>query len=489
MASHYLACDLGAESGRVILGTLDGRHLTVEELHRFPTGATRLGDTLRWNHFRIFDEIRQGLAKGGACGSPVDGVSVDSWGVDYVWYHRDQPILATPYHYRDARTEAPYKEIRERLTDARIYGETGIQFMHFNTLYQLADDAANRSGLIALSEGFLNIADHFNYLLSGVARAEVSLASTTQLYNPAKHAWSEDLISAVGLPRQKFPEIVPSGTVLGSLSPALVADTGLSGAKVIAGCSHDTAAAVAAVPAEGDGWAYLSSGTWSLMGVELPGPLLGPEVFAANITNEVGYGHTIRFLKNISGLWLQQECRRHWAACGHNYTYPELERMAMEAEPLRSIINPNEPQFARPGHAPDKIAAACRAHGEPEPRNPGETIRCILESLALIYGATLRTLGHLTRKPVTRLHVVGGGSKSQLLNAATAAATGCQVLAGPTEATALGNIVVQAMALGQISSLAEARAIVRNSFPVQVIPPGGGPDWDAAAERFAQICG
>lgn len=310
--NHYIACDLGAESGRVILGTLDSGKLALEEVHRFPNQAVKVADSMRWNVLGIFEQIKQGLRNIGQRGIACDGVSVDSWGVDYVLYGDSQPMLALPRHYRDPRNEAYLERAIQQLGRQKIFAETGIQFMALNTLYQLLADATESPGVLKLAEGFLNIADYLNYLLSGVAHSEVSLASTTQVYNPTTGTWSSELIRDLHLPANLFPEIVASGTRLGPLATEVAEETGIAGTQVVATCSHDTGAAVAAVPAEGDDWAYLSSGTWSLIGVELPEPLLSEAALEHNFTNEAGFGGTTRFLKNIIGLWLLQECRRHW---------------------------------------------------------------------------------------------------------------------------------------------------------------------------------
>jgi rhamnulokinase len=313
---HYVACDLGAESGRVMLGTLADGKLTLEEIHRFSNGPITVAGTLRWDVLRIFDELKAGIRKVAARGIKVESLSTDSWGVDYVWLKDNEPLLTAPYHYRDARTDDGYAQAFAVVPKEEVFAESGIQFMTLNTLYQLHADSRQRPWVFKSADRFLCIGDYFNYLFSGIAKAEVSLASTTQLYNPKKKKWSKPLLKKLGLPSKCFPEIVPSGTILGPADCAL----GLDGAKVIATCSHDTGAAVAAVPGEGKGWAYLSSGTWSLLGIEAKKPIISDASREANFTNEVGYGHSIRFLKNIVGLWILQECRRAWA--GQSPTCP-----------------------------------------------------------------------------------------------------------------------------------------------------------------------
>jgi len=468
---HFVACDLGAESGRVILASLSSGKLQLEEVHRFPNGPVRILGTLRWDVLRIFDELKHGLTRIGRRGIRPRSLSVDSWGVDYVWLRPGTPHLSAPFHYRDARNDAAFERVVGRLGRETIFNETGVQFMALNTLYQLAADREADPGLLDAAQGFLNIGDYFNYLFSGVARAEQSLASTTQLYDPRTHRWSDKLRDALDLPARLFPEIVPSGTVLGPLLPDLVAETGLEGCRVVATCSHDTGAAVAAVPTQtGARSAYLSSGTWSLLGVELDAPCIDPAVLAAGFTNEVGHGGSIRFLKNIVGLWILQECRR-WEGTDGSLTYDDLTRIASQASAFRSLINPNAARFLKPGGMPEKIAAYCRETGQPEPRNRADTVRCVLDSLAMLYADSLDEIERLTRRTIRTLHIVGGGSRNLLLNQITADATGRTVLAGPAEATAIGNALLQAVAAGSIPSIDALRATVRDSFPVVGFQP------------------
>jgi rhamnulokinase len=485
--THYIACDLGAESGRVMLGTLSNQKLDLQEIHRFSNGPARIMGTYRWDTLRIFEELKCGLRKVAALGLAPRSLSVDSWGVDYVYTCQGEPQLGIPYFYRDPRTDATYEAALKKATAACIFNATGIQFMSINTLYQFVADMDYRSEIIALADRFLLIGDYFNYLFSGRAVAEESIASTTQIYDPRKRAWSRELIETFGFKQSIFPEIVPSGTVLGPLLPDIVEETGLQGVQVVATCSHDTGAAVAAVPAQGDDWAFLSSGTWSLIGVELPAPLINDDVRRANFTNEAGHGGTTRFLKNISGLWLLQECRRAWAKEGTEYTYEEITKLALETEPLRSLVNPNSPRIAKPEQMPRKIQETCQAHGEPVPETPGQIARCILESLALTYRTAFELLRELTGRPLNRLHIVGGGSQSKLLNQASADAMDCTVIAGPVEATAIGNLLVQAIALKDISSMVELRRTVRDSFPATIYKPNHNDSWEKAYARFRNL--
>jgi rhamnulokinase len=359
--------------------------------------------------------------------------------------------------------------------------------MSINTIYHLASDAEKSRALLDVADGFLNIGDYFNYLFSGIARNDESNASTTQLYNPRTRSWSDKLIELCGLPRKIFPKLVAPGTALGPLLPDVADETGLRDVQVVTTCSHDTGAAVAAVPAQGDDWAYLSSGTWSLLGVELPQPLISEKVRAHNFTNEAGYGGTTRFLKNIVGLWILQESRRAWARAGQELDYGTLMQHAQDAEPFRSLINPNAARFGKPDAMPEKIAAFCRETGQPAPETPGQFTRCILESLALLYRKTLEEIIRLTGREVSRLHIVGGGSQSALLNQFAASATQREVIAGPAEATAIGNVLIQALALGHIESLDALRKVVRDSFSLQTYQPLEVESWREAYQRFSQL--
>ena len=471
-----------------MLGTLEGGRLALEEVHRFSNGPVAVRGTLRWDMLRIFEELKTGMRKlSGRRIGGISSISCDSWGVDYVLLAGDEPMVGLPFHYRDGRTEKGYERAFALMSADEIFQETGIQFMTLNTLYQLHDDLLKRPAVLAAADQFLCVGDYFNYLFSGAGVAEESLASTTQCYNPFRRAWSETIISKFGFPRKIFPAIVPSGTALGGLSPALAAETGLSDLQVIATCSHDTGLAVAAVPAEGDDWAFLSSGTWSLLGVELTGPVVTKKSREYNFTNEVGYGRSIRFLKNIIGLWIVQECRREWMKDDQEYSYDELTRLAAASEPLKYLINPNDDRFGKPGDMPAKIRMFCRETGQREPGSPAEHIRCVLDSLALLYRRVLDQMEDATGRHLSVLHIVGGGSRNRLLNRLSADATGRTVWAGPDECTAAGNVLIQALTLGHLESLREARAVVRRSFPIERFEPAERAVWAEAYERFQAL--
>lgn len=482
--TYYLACDFGAESGRVILGELHKGKLSLQEVHRFSNVPVKGRDGLTWNVPGLFQEMVTGLHKATQRDDAIAGVSCDSWGVDYMLFEEDGSLITPTFHYRDARNAAGEQAMLARVPWEAIYAETGIQRMAINTVFQLAAENPRR---LKRARHLLMIGDAFNYLLSGVAKAEVSLASTTQLYNPVQRAWSATLAGALDLPAGLLPEIVPSGTVLGPVKADIALKTGLDGTKVIASCTHDTGAAVAAVPAKAGHWAYLSSGTWSLMGVELPQPLINQAARELNFTNEIGHGHTVRLLKNIVGLWIVQECRRYWAERQQEMSYEVIEHLAASAPPFVSLINPADPRFLVPGDMPEKIAAFCRETGQFVPKKPGPMIRCVFESLALYYRRTLKSIEQLTGRNIERLHIVGGGAKNHLLNHFTANAIQIPVVVGPHEATSAGNILVQAIALGHVSSLEEARQIVRDSVRCETIHPQP-VRWDESIERMERLC-
>jgi len=467
----FLAIDLGAESGRAILGALDAGQLTLEELHRFPNTPVRLPTGLYWDTLRLFHEIRHALF---ICGRErkldLDGIGIDTWGVDFALLGADGALVDNPRHYRDARTNGMLEKTFASVPREEIFRQTGIQFMPINTLYQLHAMRLNASPALDSAARLLFMPDLFNYWLTGEMRAEVSIASTSQFYNPVAKQWAGTLFRRLNLPDRILPEVVPSGTRLGALLPEIAEASGLSAnTPVYATACHDTAAAVAAVPAQGADWCYISSGTWSLMGVELDAPLIDDRSLAANFTNEAGAGNTIRLLKNIAGLWLLQECRRAWALEGRAYSYEELSKLAAAAPPSRTLIDPDA--FVQPDRMPERIAEYCRAHGHASPDQPAGMTRLILDSLAASYRQALDHLETLLDRRINRVHIVGGGSRNELLNQLAANATGRTVIAGPAEATAAGNILVQAIGANAVSGIAEARDIVRRSFPLRTYQP------------------
>lgn len=482
----YLAFDLGAESGRAILGTISDEGLQLEELHRFPNIPVRLPTGLYWDTLRLFHEILEGLRIAARERNvKLSGVGVDTWGVDFALLGEDGALVDNPRHYRDPRNNGMLERTFAVVPRGEIFAQTGIQFMQLNTLYQLHAMKLAGSPALRVARTLLMMPDLFNYWLTGVKRAELTDASTTQFYNPVKKRWAYELLEALGLPTAILPEIVPSGALLGPLLPHVAEQTGAGEVPVYATCCHDTASAVAAVPAEGRDWCYISSGTWSLMGVELAEPLINEGSLELNFTNEIGAEGRIRFLKNIAGLWLVQECRRAWALEGRDYSYEELANLAAEAPAFQAVLDPDA--FLEPGRMPEKIAAYCRRTGQTPPAEPGPMCRSIFESLALRYRQVLESLEGLLGRRLERIHVVGGGSRNRVLNQFVADATARPVIAGPAEATAAGNILVQAIGAGRLRSVEEARALIRRSFRLEVFQPQSSAGWDEAYARFRRL--
>jgi len=484
----YLAFDLGAESGRAMLAGFDGQRLELREARRFATGPVRVGDHLYWDALRFWSEIQAGLADASqAAGGNLASLGVDTWGVDFGLLDTADTLIGNPSHYRDSRTNGMLEKAFACIPREQIYAETGIQFMQLNSLYQLLALQSAGSSALKTAQTFLNMPDLFNFWLSGRKASEFTIATTTQCFDPRQRRWATGLLEKLDIPTHIFQPVIKPATILDLLLPSVAAETGSARIPVVAVGGHDTASAVAAVPAEAEDFIYLSSGTWSLIGVELSQPLITPEALACDFTNEGGLNDKIRFLKSIMGMWLLQECRREWARHGQTFSYDELSALAQAAPAFQALISPGEAFFLAPGEMPARIQAYCRKTGQPVPQTPGEIVRCILESLALEYRNVVTHLRSLLGRPLTTLHIIGGGSRNRLLNQFTADATGCRVVAGPVEATAIGNALAQAMALGHIGSLAEGRAIVRRSFDVQTYEPGVSEAWDAAYQRYLQL--
>jgi rhamnulokinase len=481
-----LAFDLGAESGRGVLGLFDGSKLRLEEIHRFPNGGVRTLDTIHWDVLNLYDSMVKTLRMAAANGG-VDSVGVDTWGVDFALLGRGGTLLGNPRHYRDLHTEGVMEQAFQRVSRSDIYHQTGVQFMRFNTLFQLLALQRDRSPLLEVAETLLFMPDLFHYFFTGLKVNEFTDASTSQLLDPQSRRWAQGLIDAFGLPKHLFGTIVQPGTVLGPLRAALAADTGLSPVPVIAPGSHDTASAIAAVPAGSRPWAYISSGTWSLMGVELAAPLLTDMALEYNFTNEGGVGGTVRFLKNIMGLWLVQECRRAWERAGKSHSYEHLCQLAEQAPPFVSLVDPDDASFVLPAKMPAALADFCCRTGQPAPGDAGATVRCALESLALCYRRVLERLEELSGKRLEVIHVVGGGSQNALLCQFTADACNRPVLAGPVEATAIGNVLVQGIGLGLLGSLADAREVLGRSFEVRTYEPRDADSWQAPYARFQKL--
>jgi rhamnulokinase len=478
MASKkILAFDLGAESGRGLVGSFDGERLGLEVVHRFANGGVATLDTLHWDVLRLFGEMVQGLRKAWAEQGPLASVGIDTWGVDFALLGGDGSLLGNPRHYRDPHTE----NIME------IFRQTGIQFMRFNSLFQLLALQRDRSPLLDMAESLLFIPDLFHYWLTGTKVNEYTDASTSQMIHPGTRTWALELVRSFELPGKILGNLVMPGTSLGPLRGSVASQAGVPAMPVIVPATHDTAAAVAAVPAQGEAWAYISSGTWSLMGAEINSPITTDKALEFNFTNEGGVGGTIRLLKNIMGLWLVQECRRTWEREGKTYSYEALMQLAEAAPAFTSVINPDDSSFILPTSMPAAIGDFCRRTGQAAPEAPGAVVRCALEALALRYRWVLERLEELLGRKLETIHVVGGGCLNTLLCQFTADACNRPVVAGPVEATALGNVLVQALGLGLLGSLADGREVVRRSFPVQIYEPKDPQVWENPYKRFVGL--
>lgn len=471
MEGRYLALDLGAESGRAILARLVGHRIDLTELHRFPNTPVELPTGLYWDTLRLFHELCEGIRATAKASDHLDGIAVDTWGVDFALLDVNGEILQNPRHYRDARTRGMPEEIFKKIPRSEVFGETGIQFMEINSLYQLYAISRESPELLESASKLLFMPDLFNYFLTGVFTSERTIASTSQFYNPVKKRFATDMLRKLGIPGSFFAELVDPGTCLGFLLPYIADRCGLKHeTNVYTAGSHDTASAVAAVPASGNSnWCYISSGTWSLMGIEIEAPIIDNSSLDANFTNEAGVSNTIRFLKNIPGLWVLQECRRAWAKEGREFSYAELIDRAEAVPSIETVLDLEE--FVSPGNHPQRVCDYCRKTGQPIPQDPGAFTRVILQSLAARYKTTLESLESLTGRTIEVIHIVGGGSQIRLLNQLTANSTGRRVIAGPVEATAAGNALTQAMATGDIQSLEHLRAVVRLSFDLEEFRP------------------
>ena len=508
MSSAYIAIDLGAESGRVIVAALMGDRLELEEVHRFAHEPVWLPTGLHWDSTGIWREIVAGLRKAAAWCEENPGVKpvsvgVDTWGVDWALVDAAGELVGLPHAYRDPRNVAAYDEVLARLEQDRIYQTTGIQFMPLNTLYSLYAHKLADPAALDRAEQLLFMPDLVHFWLSGERTVEATIASTSQMVDCHTGDWARDMLGELDLPTDLLGPIAPPGSTVGTLRGKIAEETGLPPTlRVVAPASHDTASAVAAVPAQQPvatggppvgsaplrNWCYLSSGTWSLLGAELAAPCVTPAAQAAMFTNELGVGGTTRFLKNIPGLWLVQECRRHFARHGDDFDYATLTQLAADSPAFRTLVDPAHASFQSPGGMPKKIAQFAHATGQPAPDSPGQYVRCCLESLALTYHAKLEALESILGQRFDVIHVVGGGGKNSLLCQMTADATSRRVIVGPYEATAMGNALVQAMAVGDVRDLAELRRIVANSFDLATCEPNPSDEWNAAHDRFRQIC-
>lgn len=483
---QVLAFDFGASSGRAMLGQFDGERIDLQELHRFPNDPVQVGDTLYWDVLRLFHEIKQGLLKAKNCGK-IDSLGIDTWGVDFGLLDQDGRILENPVHYRDSRTKGVMDEVFRLIPRDDLYQRTGTQFLHFNTLYQLYALKTKRPELLRQARCLLHMPDLFLYLLTGHRQTEFTIASTGQMLNPYTCDWDHELLERLGLPAEILCPVVHPGQAAAALSPQLCTELGLDPIPAMVVTSHDTASAVVAVPSTQDDFVYISSGTWSLMGIESKKPLIDDQTYAFNFTNEGGYNRTTRFLKNIMGLWLIQESRRQWIREGATVSYADLEREALECPPFRCFIDPDEDVLGFPGDMPERIRTLCHKTGQPVPEKRGEVVRCIYESLALKYRVTKDQIETVTGRKYPDLHVVGGGTKDGLLSQFTANATGSRVIAGPIEATAMGNMAVQLLAQGALQDIRDARRVIAASFDLKRYTPQNVPEWQEALQRYKAI--
>ena len=482
----YIAADFGASSGRVMLAEID-ETIRLEEIYRFPNYQILNMGHYQWDLLGLFRELKQGLAMVAQTHHNIRAIGVDTWGVDFGFIGRDDTILGNPYCYRDTRTRGMLKTAFEKFSKTGIYSATGIQFMELNTVYQLLSMVESRHPVLDAAETLLFMPDLFHFLLTGIRKSEYTIASTSQMLNAHAREWDIALFTQLGLPRQIMPDIILPGSAVGPLRDEVQMETGLRVEQVIAPASHDTASAVAAVPAaKNDAWAYLSSGTWSLLGVELTDPLINAETLKKNYTNEGGINGSIRFLKNVTGMWLVEECRKQWQK-ENDCSYEQLIREAEQCDPFRSLLIVDDPEFHNPADMTASIQQFCRKSNQPVPETQGQFIRCILESLALRYREVLRDIHQLTGKNLEILHVVGGGCRNSLLNQYTADACGIPVFAGPVESTAIGNVLIQAIAAGQLASIEQGRALVARSFPVREFLPADTGIWDEAYDRFEKL--
>lgn len=471
---NVIAVDLGAESGRVTRVAFDGENLHLDEIHRFPNIPVQVRGTLHWDALRLWDEIAAGIEK---ARSGIAGIGIDAWGVDFALLDRDGRLVGNPVHYRDGRTDGMFDWVFAHVPRREVFERTGVQFMIINTLFQLASMVASDSAQLRAAATYLSIPDLFTYWLTGEKLCEFTHATTTQFYNPRAGDWDRQMLAQVGVPTSMFGAIVQPGTRVGAYQ----------GVPVFAPATHDTGSAVVAVPTTTQDYAYLSSGTWSLIGLEIDSPVINDESYAANVTNEGGVNGTFRLLKNVMGLWIAQQCRATWRAQGEDYSYDDLTRLANDAEPFRSLIDPDDSAFLPPGDMPTRIREFCQRTRQPVPETVGQVMRAVYESLALKYRLCIDNMIALSGRKVDRLHIIGGGTQNRLLCQMTTDALGRLVIAGPVEATALGNAIVQLIALGEIGSVAQAREIVSRSATLKRYEPEQSPAWEEAYQRFITL--
>ena len=486
MTKRVLAFDFGASSGRAIIGCFDGDKITLEEVHRFSNDPVSVGGTVYWDVLRLFYEIKQGIIKAKIAGG-FDSIGIDTWGVDFGLIDSEGKLMENPVHYRDARTVGLVDEAFKTMPKEKLYGITGIQFMELNTLFQLISLKKYRPWMLERAEKMLFMPDLFGYMLTGKMCAEYSIASTSQLIDLDKRTWSKEILDAFGIKESVFAPLVQPGTVLGELSKEICEECGVDPVPVISVCGHDTQSAITSVPCEDGDFAFLSSGTWSLFGTELDKPIVNETSMNINITNEGGFDGSTGFLKNIIGLWLIQESRRQWKREGKEYSYADLEKLALAAEPFKCFIDPDAPEFVPHGNIPERVREFCRKTGQFVPETVGEIMRCIYESLAMKYRLTFEKLRECTERDYPVIHVIGGGTKDGLLCQMTANSCDRTVKAGPIEATVIGNVAVQLMSDGSVKNIGQARKIVADSSELKTFEPKDTDKWAGAYEDFLKI--
>ena len=486
MTKRVLAFDFGASSGRAIIGCFDGDKITLEEVHRFSNDPVSVGGTVYWDVLRLFYEIKQGIIKAKIAGG-FDSIGIDTWGVDFGFIDSEGKLMENPVHYRDARTVGLVDEAFKTMPKEKLYGITGIQFMELNTLFQLISLKKYRPWMLERADKMLFMPDLFGYMLTGKMCAEYSIASTSQLIDLDKRTWSKEILDAFGIKESVFAPLVQPGTVLGELSKEVCEECGVDPVPVISVCGHDTQSAITSVPCEDGDFAFLSSGTWSLFGTELDKPIVNETSMNINITNEGGFDGSTGFLKNIIGLWLIQESRRQWKREGKEYSYADLEKLALAAEPFKCFIDPDAPEFVPHGNIPERVREFCRKTGQYVPETVGEIMRCIYESLAMKYRLTFEKLRECTERDYPGIHVIGGGTKDGLLCQMTANSCDRTVKAGPIEATVMGNVAVQLMSDGSVKNIGQARKIVANSSELKTFEPKDTDKWAGAYEDFLKV--
>lgn len=489
MSKRVLAFDFGASSGRAIIGEYDGERIILQEVHRFSNDPVIIGDTMYWDTLRLFFEMKQGMVKAKHAGG-FESIGIDTWGVDFGMIDKGGRLLENPIHYRDARTVGLIEESFKLIDREKFYGITGLQFMEFNTAFQLLSLVRERPEVFERTDKILLTPDLLGYFLTGEKHAEFSIASTTQLMDAYTGKWSKEVLDALGIPGRILPEIIPCGTKAGKVTDAIKEELGLEGdIDVIAVAGHDTQSAMVSVPTQEKDFIFMSCGTWSLFGTELDKPLINETSSRLDITNESGYGGRISFLKNIIGLWMIQESRRQWIREGREYSFGEMEKMAQEAEPLKCFVDTAAPEFNPAGNIPRRIREYCEKTGQYVPQSDGEIVRCINQSLAMKYRNTIDQIKACTGKEYPVIYMLGGGIQSHMLCQLTASACHREVSAGPIEATVYGNIALQLMATGEIKDINEARRVIAASEPIAHYAPQDGEVWEEAYKTYLKVTG